>query len=650
MNPEFVWWKGKVEDLTDPLELGRVKVRILGYHTDDKSQIPTSDLPFAYPAMPINSRPSDSPIGPTIGTWVLGFFADGKNAQQPIMTHIVDAGYKTSDDPTPPENAPSWGGKRDIPTGEVNVNRLARGEDENTYISDHTPKTGIAVAGKMNKPYSEPSLGSGSYPYNKVEESQSGHVFEVDDTPNNEKITRVHKDGTMEIITGSHRLVKVKGDDYELIVDGKSKHLYAEGNVNVTADGDVNIKGKYIRLEGTQIRIKGNLGVLLESPTGAFVSAPFLSTDPALGGAIMHGSTGQPFVLPAGIPPASVMGPDLPSMTSGGLPSTAALGNLRNAVTNATSSVAGATNAFAETATAVGNMSDAAAGAAGAADAAADKAAEIKSGVTSDVAKSLGAVDGAIGDVTDIETGISDKVKSARDVANEELLGALPTLPPIPELPKLPDFSFPNPLVAMRQAIFASFKMMGGFTMCKDLLKLSWLKFLLKALSLADLLKLMLNQSKESDLDDSSAAMMELMRSSLIDDDNKKSMVAEDSEFDALETLENPITFTDEDGNTSTVSSFEEALKLVVEGKVPSFVEDENVSNIAEFGNVDGTKKSVVDELITGETCVTSTCVTGDATTCVACCVVSTISDSVSSDRLQLGAKPELSDCDDEDC
>jgi hypothetical protein len=646
MNPEFVWWKGKVEDLTDPLELGRVKVRILGYHTDDKSQIPTSDLPFAYPAMPINSRPSDSPIGPAIGTWVLGFFADGKNAQQPIMTHIVDAGYKTADDPTPPENAPSWGGKRDIPTGEVNVNRLARGEDGDTYISDHTPKTGIAVAGKMNKPYSEPSLTSGSYPYNKVEESQSGHVFEVDDTPNNEKITRVHKDGTMEVITGSHRLVKVKGDDYELIVDGKSKHLYAEGNVNVTADGDVNIKGKYIRLEGTQVRIKGNLGVLLESPTGAFVSAPFLSTDPALGGAIMHGSTGQPFVLPAGIPPASIMGPDLPSMTSSGLPSAAALGNMRNAITNATSSVAGATDAFAETANAVGNISDAAVDAAASAtDAAADaaaKAAEIKSGVTSDVAKSLGAIDGAIGNVTDMETGISDKVKSARDAANEELLGALPTLPSIPELPKLPDFSFPNPLVAMRQAIFASFKMMGGFTMCKDLLKLSWLKFLLKALSLADLLKMMLNQSKESDLDDSSAAMMELMRSSLIDDDNKKSMVAEDSEFDALETLENPITFTDEDGNTSTVSSFEEALKLVVEGKVPSFVEDENVSNIAEFGNTDGTKKSVVDELID----VATTCVTADG---VACCVVSTISDSVSSDRLQIGAKPELSDCCDDE-
>ena len=314
MNPEFVWWKGKVEDLTDPLKLGRVKVRILGYHTDDKSQIPTSDLPFAYPAMPINSRPSDSPIGPAIGTWVLGFFADGKNAQQPIMTHIIDAGYKTADDPTPPENAPSWGGKRDIPTGEVNVNRLARGEDGNTYISDHTPKTGIAVAGKMNRSYSEPSLSSGSYPYNRVEESQSGHVHEIDDTPDNERIAVVHKSGTLDIMKAKgDKITKVVGDNYSIVV--KNNNIYTKGSVNITADNDVNIKGRIIRLEGQQVRIKGDLGVLLESPVGAFVSAPFLSTDPKLGGAIMHGAIGSPFVAPAGIPTDALM-IDVPSSKS----------------------------------------------------------------------------------------------------------------------------------------------------------------------------------------------------------------------------------------------------------------------------------------------------------------------------------------------
>ena len=33
----FVWWQGVVEDIMDPLMIGRCKVRILGYHTDDKT-------------------------------------------------------------------------------------------------------------------------------------------------------------------------------------------------------------------------------------------------------------------------------------------------------------------------------------------------------------------------------------------------------------------------------------------------------------------------------------------------------------------------------------------------------------------------------------------------------------------------------------
>ena len=314
MNPTFVWWKGKVEDRKDPLKLGRCKVRILGYHTDDKSEIPTEDLPFAYPAMPINTRPSDSPIGPVEGTWVMGFFADGENAQQPIMTHVIDAGYKTSDDPTiTPE--PKWG-KSKIPVGEVNTNRLARGETGDTYVSNYESVGSIAVAGALNQPWSDPTLSHGAeYPYNKVEESQSGHVHEIDDTPNNARIAVVHKDGTLDVMKeGGDRVAKVMGSNYSITVD--NNNIYAKGSVNITADSDVNIKGRILRLEGQQVRIKGDLGVLIESPVGAFVSAPFLSTDPKMGGAIMHGATGSPFVAPAGIPPDSMM-IDLPSSQSG---------------------------------------------------------------------------------------------------------------------------------------------------------------------------------------------------------------------------------------------------------------------------------------------------------------------------------------------
>jgi len=315
MNPTFVWWKGKVEDRNDPLKLGRCKVRILGYHTDDKSEIPTEDLPFAYPAMPINTRPSDSPVGPVEGTWVMGFFADGENAQQPIMTHVIDAGYKTADDPTPSPESPTWG-KSKIPVGEVNTNRLARGETGDTYVSNYESVGSVTVAGDLNKSWDDPQLGhSAEYPYNRVEESQSGHVHEIDDTPDNERIAVAHKSGTLDVMKPKgDRVAKVVGDNYSITVN--NNNIYAKGSVNITADSDVNIKGRIVRLEGQQVRIKGDLGVLLESPVGAFVSAPFLSTDPKLGGAIMHGAIGSPFVAPAGIPSDAMM-IDLPSSQSG---------------------------------------------------------------------------------------------------------------------------------------------------------------------------------------------------------------------------------------------------------------------------------------------------------------------------------------------
>ena len=45
----FIWFAGVVEDRQDPLKLGRVRVRCLGYHTDDRNVLPTEDLPWAFP-------------------------------------------------------------------------------------------------------------------------------------------------------------------------------------------------------------------------------------------------------------------------------------------------------------------------------------------------------------------------------------------------------------------------------------------------------------------------------------------------------------------------------------------------------------------------------------------------------------------------
>ena len=85
----FQWFVGVVEDREDPKHLGRLKVRCLGYHTEDLGKLPTSDLPWAHPMNPITSATvsgvGQSPLGCVEGSWVVGFFTDGAAAQMPCI-------------------------------------------------------------------------------------------------------------------------------------------------------------------------------------------------------------------------------------------------------------------------------------------------------------------------------------------------------------------------------------------------------------------------------------------------------------------------------------------------------------------------------------------------------------------------------------
>ena len=85
----FVWFYGVVENRKDPLFLGRVKVRCIGFHTDDKTLIPTGDLPWADIIQPVTSAAisgiGTTPTGLVEGTHVFGFFRDGREAQEPVV-------------------------------------------------------------------------------------------------------------------------------------------------------------------------------------------------------------------------------------------------------------------------------------------------------------------------------------------------------------------------------------------------------------------------------------------------------------------------------------------------------------------------------------------------------------------------------------
>ena len=85
----FQWFIGVVEDRDDPEKLGRCKVRVYGHNSQLKSEQPTHDLPWSVPIQPITSAAisgiGNSPIGPLPGTWVVGFYLDGNDMQQPAF-------------------------------------------------------------------------------------------------------------------------------------------------------------------------------------------------------------------------------------------------------------------------------------------------------------------------------------------------------------------------------------------------------------------------------------------------------------------------------------------------------------------------------------------------------------------------------------
>ena len=82
------WFIGTVIDINDPLEIGRLKVRIFGIHSANTVDIPLGDLPWAQVVAPITEGGS-SGIGANTGikplAQVYGIFLDGKNSQLPLV-------------------------------------------------------------------------------------------------------------------------------------------------------------------------------------------------------------------------------------------------------------------------------------------------------------------------------------------------------------------------------------------------------------------------------------------------------------------------------------------------------------------------------------------------------------------------------------
>ena len=128
----FQWFIGVVEDRMDPKFLGRLRVRILGYHTDDKQKLPTEDLPWAHVMNPITSATisgiGQTPLGAVEGTWVVGFFTDGADAQQPVIMGTLPG--RPSKTPTGERGFEDPNAAYPREANESDVNRLAINAEE----------------------------------------------------------------------------------------------------------------------------------------------------------------------------------------------------------------------------------------------------------------------------------------------------------------------------------------------------------------------------------------------------------------------------------------------------------------------------------------------------------------------------------------
>ena len=241
---QFAWFTGVVEDINDPEQLGRVKLRCFGYHTDDLGKVATDALPWATVMGPTNSA-HISGIGTTThglvnGSWVVGFFRDGPSAQDPIVMGTIASTYgeKPSTDKgfaDPSETYPKYQQDTDgTDLEEVynDTNLLARGT--NTIIRELDTVT------------EEPATAyAAEYPNNKVTQTTSGHIIEVDDTPGAERINVRHRSGTFVEIHPNGDVVQNNGNRFQITTGNDNVHITGVCNLTIDQDCNTTILGNW---------------------------------------------------------------------------------------------------------------------------------------------------------------------------------------------------------------------------------------------------------------------------------------------------------------------------------------------------------------------------------------------------------------------
>jgi lysozyme len=277
----FNWFIGIVESRQDPMELGRLQVRVFGTHNPSLTEVPSADLPWAVVLQDTNGKGFSTPKESDV---VVGFFLD-EAKQVPCIWGVVP-GIET--------NAPSTGtGFHDLrpesvialapkfPVGRIyntdgsgikileantansavleslrhpNADELNQPSISGVTRYQNLANTVIA-ARKNNLDLNVPIAGGGNwsepypaynpeYPYDVVTATESGHIFELDDTPGSERIHWAHRSGSYQEFYPTGTLVqKITKSRYTVVMADDYLHVMGDCNITVSAGARIKVIG-----------------------------------------------------------------------------------------------------------------------------------------------------------------------------------------------------------------------------------------------------------------------------------------------------------------------------------------------------------------------------------------------------------------------
>ena len=137
------------------------------------------------------------------------------------------------------------------------TNKLAQGDARGTIVTEKNKNRMKGAKLPGGEAWDEPeSAFRGAYPYNKVTQTESGHIIEIDDTPGSERLHIYHTSGTYIEIDANGSVVKrTKGSSYEIIdrngkisIAGRADisvngacNIFVGNDANIEVEGDTNI-------------------------------------------------------------------------------------------------------------------------------------------------------------------------------------------------------------------------------------------------------------------------------------------------------------------------------------------------------------------------------------------------------------------------